>query len=437
MAPLIRVRPSEVPLRGTCRVPGDKSISHRALLLGALAEGTTHITHFLNGRDCQATLHVVRELGVTIDVHGESELTVHGVGLNGLREPANVLDCVNSGTTMRLLAGLLAAQPFFSVLTGTKQLRGRPMARVADPLRMFGASILGRSGGRLAPLAIQGGKLDAIQYDMPVASAQVKSALLLAGLYADGTTRIVEPGPTRDHTERMLAAMGAPVRVDGPRVSIERPSAPLRPLRIDVPGDPSSAAFLAVAAACCEGADISIRDVGTNPTRCGLIESLREMGAIIELENARHDGPEPVADLRIRHAPLRARSFGGDRIVTMIDEIPILAVAATQAQGTTVIRDARELRVKETDRIATTVEELRKMGAEVEPRDDGLTVTGPAELVGADVDSHGDHRLAMALAVAGLRARGETRVHGAEVTVDSFPGFEDVLSALGADVMVE
>jgi 3-phosphoshikimate 1-carboxyvinyltransferase len=433
MSSMIRVRRNKSALSGTCKVPGDKSISHRALLLGAIGGGVSRVRGFLNGRDCHATLQVVRDLGVRVDSASNGDLYVHGVGLGGLTEPRTVLDCVNSGTTMRLVSGLLAGQGFTSFLTGTEQLCGRPMARVANPLREMGATILSRHTGR-APLAIQGGNLSAIRFDMPVASAQVKSAILIAGLYAKGTTVVVEPGPTRDHTERMLSAMGATVETVGREVRVRPPEAPLAPFTILVPGDPSSAAFLVVAAACCPTSSVELQAVGTNPTRHGLIESLLEMGANIELKNPRTEGAEPVADLVVQGGMLHGASLGGDRIVTMIDEIPIFAVAASQAMGTTMITDAAELRVKETDRIATTVSELGKLGARIEGRDDGMVIHGPSKLVGTDVDSHGDHRLAMALTIAGLLADGETRVHGADVTGDSFPGFEDTLRALGAEV---
>ena len=437
MAQTIHVRGGTAPLLGTCRVPGDKSISHRGLLLGALGDGPSRLRGFLNGRDCHATLQVIRDLGVRVELASHDDVLIHGVGLRGLQEPARALDCVNSGTTMRLVAGLLAGQPFSSFLVGTEQLQGRPMARVVEPLRKMGAVIVGRDGGRRAPLGIRGGELKAIAFEMPVPSAQVKSAILLAGLFAEGTTVVVEPGPTRDHTERMLAAMGAPVQSSRAEVRVCTPSSPLRPFDITVPGDPSSAAFLLVAAVCRASSRIALEGIGTNPTRHGLVEALLSMGARIAIRNTGTEGAEPVADLCVEASPLAAAVHRGDRIVKMIDEIPVLAVAATQAKGTTVIADAAELRVKETDRIATTVGELTKMGARIEATPDGMVVHGPCALRGADVESHGDHRLAMALTVAGLLATGETRVHGAEVTSDSFPGFEDTLTRLGADLRLE
>ncbi len=433
MADILTVH-SGSPLRGQCRVPGDKSISHRAVILGAIAEGRSRIANFLPGMDCQATVRAMRALGVRIEAPSPTQLVIHGRGLHGLREPQDILDCGNSGTTIRLLAGLLAGQGFTCVLTGTDQIRRRPMGRVVEPLRTMGAHILGRQDGRYAPLAIGPAKLKAIEYDLPVASAQVKSCLLLAGLYASGLTVVREPGPARDHTERMLMAMGAPVTVLGPVISSERPRAPLKPLNIVVPGDISSAAFLLVAGTLVPESHIVLTNVGVNPTRTGIVDALTAMGADIRYRRRTDQGGEPVADLEVRHAELRGATFHGPTIVTMIDEIPVLAVAATQAQGRTVIRDAQELRVKETDRIATTAAELRKMGAEIQPTEDGLVVQGPTPLYGADVDSHGDHRLAMALAVAGLIAKGVTTVLNAHVTRDSFPGFETTLQALGARV---
>ena len=428
---------SGAALTGACSVPGDKSISHRAVMFGSIAEGDTHVRNFLNGGDCRATIEVMRGLGVQIDVITPTELIVHGRGLDGLQEPSNVLDCGNSGTTIRLLTGLLVGQQFTTFLNGTAQIRRRPMGRIVRPLRGMGADILGRQNGDYAPLGIRPARLRGMEYTMPVASAQVKSCLLLAGLYAHGLTLVIEPGPARDHTERMLAAMGAPVAVYGNKISSERPQSPLNALDITVPGDISSAAFLLVAGAITPDSHITIRGVGVNPTRTGIVEALAEMGAAITFANPREEGGEPVADLVVKSSTLRGTTFGGEQIVTMIDELPILAVAATQAEGRTLVRDAHELRVKETDRIATTVSELRKLGARIEPTPDGFIIDGPTPLIGAPVESHDDHRLAMAMAVAGLVAKGQTAVHGAEVTGDSFPGFEVTLQALGADLIVE
>ncbi len=425
------------PLTGACSVPGDKSISHRAVMFGSIAEGETHIRNFLDGGDCRSTVQVMRGLGVEIETTTATDLVVHGRGLDGLQEPADVLDCGNSGTTIRLLLGLLAGQKFASFLTGTAQIRRRPMGRVARPLRGMGADIMGRQNGEYAPLGIRPARLRGVEYDMPVASAQVKSCVLLAGLYSQGLTVVREPGPARDHTERMLAAMGAPVHVYGRKVTSERPDKPLSPLDITVPGDLSSAAFLLAAGAIVPGSHITIRDVGVNPTRIGIVDALQEMGAQIIYHNERLEGGEPVADLEVCAGELHGTTFGGETIVTMIDELPMLAVAATQAHGRTVVRDAGELRVKETDRIATTVSELRKMGAKIEPTSDGFIIDGPTPLVGAPVEGHGDHRLAMAMAVAGLAAQKQTVVYGSHVTADSFPGFEVTLQALGARLQVD
>jgi 3-phosphoshikimate 1-carboxyvinyltransferase len=420
-------------LRGHVGVPGDKSISHRALLLGGIAQGKSRVEGFLPAADCQATLRAVRALGVQVESLGPTTLLVHGRGAHGLQEPDGVLDCARSGTTLRLLAGLLAGQPFLSVLTGMPQLRRRPMGRVVEPLRWMGATVLGRDGGQRPPLAIQGGALRGLDYALPVASAQVKSALLLAGLYADGPTCLQVPGPARDHTERMLAAMGAAVKTGGWDVELH-PGAPLLAQDVTVPGDLSSAAFLLAAAALVPGSEISLEGVGVNPSRTGLLELLRTMGADLTVEEERLVGGEPVATLTVRASELRGVEVGGEIVVRMIDEFPALAVAATQALGVTVVRDAAELRVKETDRIATTVQELRRMGAEIEACSDGFVVQGPTRLCGVAVCSHGDHRLAMALVVAGLVARGETIVHDVGCINDSFPGFVNVLRRVRGQV---
>ncbi len=425
------------PLTGRCYVPGDKSISHRAVIFASIAEGMSKIHNFLDGADCRATIDVMRALGVQVEVDSPTELIVHGRGMDGLQEPANVLDCANSGTTIRLLTGLLAGQKFTSFLTGTAQIRRRPMGRIVQPLRGMGADIMGRQTGNYAPLGIRPARLNGLEYNLPVASAQVKSCILMAGMYANGLTVVREPGPARDHTERMLSAMGAPISTLGKTIHAERPTQALKPLDVNVPGDISSAAFLLVAGALVPNSRISIAEVGINPTRTGIVDVLTEMGAQITYHNRRDDSGEPVADIEVRWSELRGITVGGSQIVTMIDELPVLAVAATQAHGKTIVRNAGELRVKETDRIATTVSELRKLGADIEPTDDGFIVTGPTRLNGGPVDGLEDHRLAMALAVAGLIAKGTTTVYGAEVTADSFPGFDSTLQALGADVKRE
>jgi len=416
-------------LRGTARVPGDKSISHRALILGGLAAGESRVEGFLPSGDCTATIGCMRALGVATERHDETTLTVHGRGLHGLAAPGALLDCVRSGTTMRLLAGLLAGQEFAATLTGDAQLLRRPMRRVTEPLRRMGAHIEDRDGH--GPLRVTGSPLHGCVHELNVASAQVKSALLLAGLYADGPTVVRQCGPARDHTELMLAAMGAEVEVDGLEVTIHPPeSTSLIPFSLHVPGDFSSASYLLVAAALVPGSEVTIREVGVNPTRIGLLEVLGRMGAQIELLRTHDSGGEPVADLAVRATSLRSTTVSGDTVVRMIDEFPVLAVAATQAEGTTVVRDAAELRVKETDRIATVVGELTKMGAQIEPQADGFFVHGPTPLHGAAVDSHGDHRLGMALVVAALVAEGESTVEGTDCIADSFPGFWDVLQEL-------
>jgi 3-phosphoshikimate 1-carboxyvinyltransferase len=436
------VRPA-ARLRGRARVPGDKSISHRAALFGALAEGTSHIEGYLPSGDCLATLDCLRALGVEIEgilrsaqdapfaestlSPSKGALTVHGCGLHGLRAPGKPLHCVRSGTTMRLLAGILAGQSFDSLLTGEPQLLDRPMRRITDPLRQMGAEIEDNRGR--APLTIHGRTLHGTEHTLNVASAQVKSALLLAGLYADGPTIVHQCGPARDHTERMLAAMGVEIEVDGLDVTLRPPSA-LSPLALRVPGDLSSAAFVIVAALLVPGAEVMVEGVGINPTRTGLLDVLWAMGAQVAIEREGREGGEPAADLVAHHTSLRGTTVQGDVVVRMIDEFPILAVAATQASGETVVRDAAELRVKETDRIATVVAELRKLGARIDPYPDGFRVSGPTPLHGATVDSHGDHRLGMALAVAGLVAEGETVVQNAGCIADSFPGFAQVMEGL-------
>jgi 3-phosphoshikimate 1-carboxyvinyltransferase len=424
------VRPGG-PLRGRGRVPGDKSISHRALLLGALADGVSRISGFLPSGDCLATLACLRALGVPVEAHDATTLTVHGRGLRGLQAPGALLNCVRSGTTMRLLAGILVGQSFDCTLTGDPQLLRRPMRRITEPLRRMGAGIEAADGH--APLTIHGRRLHGYDHTLAVASAQVKSALLLAGLYADGPTTVRQPGPARDHTERMLAAMGAAIQVAGLNVTLD-PSAALSPLALHIPGDLSSAAFPLIAAALLPGSEVTIECVGVNPTRTGLLDVLRAMGAGVAVEGEREQGGEPVAGVTMRASDLAGVEVSGHTVVRMIDEFPVLAVAATQAHGTTVVRDAAELRVKETDRIATAVAELRVLGARVEPRPDGFIVEGPTVLRGGVVDSHGDHRLAMALAVAGLFAQGGVTIENAECVADSFPGFAGLMRSLGAKI---
>jgi 3-phosphoshikimate 1-carboxyvinyltransferase len=424
----LMIKPSR-GLRGEVTLPGDKSLSHRSVLFAALAEGDTVINGYLTGEDTLNTARAVQKMGIEVEGLGTDRLIVHGKGLDGLSEPAGVLDLGNSGTGMRLLAGLLAGQNFFSVLTGDQYLVKRPMGRIVEPLRAMGALIDGRSGGKLAPLAIRGAgkRTKAIDYASPVASAQVKSALLLAGLYADGETSVSEPSKSRDHTERMFRFFGVDVKEQGLRVTVRgRQTLRSRGL-IEIPSDISSAAFFMVAASIVPGSDLTIRNVGVNPTRTGVIDVLTEMGADIALLNPREQTGEPVADIRVKHKKLRAVRIAGALVPRAIDEIPVLSVAAAYAEGKTVIQDATELRVKETDRIATMATELRKLGVPVTETQDGMEIEGKEALSGAVCESHGDHRIAMAMAVAGLAAQGETIVRDCGWIDTSFPGFERLL----------
>jgi 3-phosphoshikimate 1-carboxyvinyltransferase len=426
-SPSLTTRPAG-PLRGTLTVPGDKSITHRAIILSALAEGDATISNYCPGEDCLNTMQAMQGLGISIAI-GEDRLTVSGKGLWGLQEPQEILDCGNSGTAIRLLAGVLAGQDFFSVLTGDASICKRPMGRVVGPLREMGAVIAGRRGGELAPLALTGARLRGLAYRSPIASAQVKSSVLLAGLFAEGTTSVTEPSPSRDHTERLFKFLGIPITQNGLTVSLSgRPSFTAR--NIVIAGDLSAAAFFLVAASLVPGSDIAIPGIGINPTRTGVLDVLRDMGAQIEALNLREEAGEPVADLRVRAAPLHGITIGAERIPQTIDELPILCVAAAGAQGKTVISGARELRVKETDRIATMALELRRMGVEVEEQPDGLSIHGGRPMTGAVCQSHGDHRVAMSMAVAGLVARGETRVEDTACIATSFPGFDKKLRGL-------
>ncbi len=416
-------------LRGIIRVPGDKSISHRAVMFGSLAQGVTEIDGFLAGEDCLSTLNCFQKLGVEIDRMGEDRLIVHGCGLRGLREPGDILDVRNSGTTMRLMLGILAGQPFYTVLTGDASLRKRPMGRVVDPLREMGAKIWGRNGGRLAPLSVYGGELRGIDYHTPVASAQVKSSILLAGLNAEGETRVTEPSRSRDHTERMLSYLGAKIDRQGTTVTITgSPSLQGKP--ISVPGDISSASYFLTAGAMLEGSELTIERVGINPTRAGILEVLREMSADLQIDNIEEISGEMVADITVKGSELHGVTIGGDIIPRLIDELPLLAVAGTRAEGEMIIKDASELRVKETDRIAAMVSELRKLSARVEEKPDGMIISGGGKLKGAIVNSYLDHRMAMSLAVAGLVAEGETIIEGAECIDVSFPGFMDMMRSV-------
>lgn len=409
-------------LLGEVSPPGDKSISHRAAILNSIAEGRATVENFSPGKDCLSSVACLKALGAEIEeYHSERRLVIAGVGRDGLREAEDILDAGNSGTTMRLLAGLLAAQPFLSVVTGDASLRSRPMGRIIEPLRRMGAQIWGRCGDTVAPLAIRGGHLKGIHYRLPVASAQVKSAILLAALYAEDSTTVEGPIRTRDHTERLLSAMGADIKVDDSSIVLAPGS--LHAVDLRIPGDISSAAYWLVAATIHPNAKIEIKNVGINPTRSGIIDVLQSMGARIEVSHRRNEGGEPVADLSVESSELSATAIGGAIIPRAIDELPIIAVAAAVANGTTVIRDASELRVKESDRIATIVKELSKLGADIEERPDGMVIHGGKRLHGAPCYSYNDHRLAMTLAVAGLVAEGETTIQGAEAVEVSYPGF--------------
>lgn len=417
------------PLRGDFSPPPDKSISHRAVILASLASGRSIIRNFLRAEDTLRTLNAFVKMGIRIEGPSEKDkVVIHGKGLTGLKEPEDIIDCGNSGTTMRLLSGVLAGQPFSATLTGDHSLRSRPMQRVIAPLTEMGAVITSERGG-YPPLKIMGGELKPINYISPVASAQVKSAILLAGLYCKGITSVKEPEKSRDHTERMLKAAGIDVNIKGLEVSIKGRATP-DPLEITIPADLSSAAFFIVAATIVPNSEILIRDTGVNPTRTGLIDILKMMGADIRLENLREVSGEPVADIYVRHSALRGIEVGGDMIPRTIDELPVLFIAASMAQGTTRITGARELRVKESDRIASMAEELRKMGVTVEELDDGLIIQGRQYLNGAILKSHGDHRVAMAMAVAGLVAQGETIVEDTECIATSFPEFAETITRL-------
>ncbi|MDM9652756.1 bifunctional prephenate dehydrogenase/3-phosphoshikimate 1-carboxyvinyltransferase [Pseudomonas wenzhouensis] len=422
-------------LAGRIRVPGDKSISHRSIMLGSLAEGTTEVEGFLEGEDALATLQAFRDMGVVIEGPHHGRVTIHGVGLHGLKAPAGPLYMGNSGTSMRLLSGLLAAQPFDTTLTGDASLSKRPMNRVAKPLREMGAVIETGPEGR-PPLTIKGGqRLTGMAYDMPMASAQVKSCLLLAGLYAAGSTSVTEPAPTRDHTERMLRGFGYPVSVEGSTASVEA-GHKLTATRIEVPADISSAAFFLVAASIAEGSELVLEHVGINPTRTGVIDILKLMGGDITLENQREVGGEPVADIRVRAAKLKGIDIPEDLVPLAIDEFPVLFVAAACAEGRTVLRGAEELRVKESDRIQVMADGLIALGVKAEPTPDGIIIEG-GSIGGGEVWAHGDHRIAMSFSVASLRATAPIRIHDCANVATSFPNFLALSAEVGINVAVE
>jgi len=412
-------------VKGEIAVPGDKSISHRSVMLGAIANGVTTVRGFLRGEDNMATMGAFRAMGVRIEDDGET-VTIHGQGLHGLKEPADILDCGNSGTSIRLLTGLLAGQSFFSVVTGDQYLRKRPMKRVVEPLARMGARIMGRDKGTLAPLAISGGSLNAIGYESPVSSAQVKSAIMLAGLYADGETSVREPTLSRDHSERMFRLFGASLEVFNNGVTV-RGGTELAGQEISVPGDISSAAFFMVAALITPGSELLIRNVGINPTRTGILDILRAMGGDIELLNEGEVSGEPVADILVRSSRLKGIPISGSVVPRAIDEFPAICVAAACAEGRTTVRDARELRVKETDRIAAMATNLRALGVTVEECDDGMDVVGVERLGGGAVQSFGDHRIAMSLSVAALVSNGGITISDVDCVATSFPAFFPLL----------
>ncbi len=420
------------PLIGTLTVPGDKSITHRAIILSALAQGTSVIRGYLPSEDCIRTLAAFQQMGISITSESDGPipiLRVTGKGLHGLSEPSHIIDCGNSGTTLRLLSGLLAGQPFFSVLTGDASLLRRPMRRVVDPLRQMGGVIFGRANGAFAPLAISGGEIAGIDYSLPIASAQVKSALLLAGLTVAGKTRIREPGPSRDHTERMLRYFGVPLKEEEGWITVEG-GIEFGGQEIDIPGDISSAAFFLVAGAILEGSQIHLRRVGVNPTRTGILEILRQMGACIEVTPLPECCGEPVADLCVRYRPLRGVRIEGEIIPRMIDEFPILCIAAAMAEGETHIRGAAELRVKESDRIQVMADALQSMGVSVDLFPDGLCIHGKGSLNGARCKTAGDHRIAMSLIIAGWAAKETVEIDDTACIATSFPDFFAKLNAL-------
>lgn len=422
------VRPG-MPLQGITSVPGDKSISHRAVLMGMLARGTTSVDGWLAAGDTEASLRAAQTLGVRIEREGPHKLTIYG---GELHPPSSTLDLVNAGTGIRLLAGIMTGQPFSSILDGSYQLRRRPMKRIIEPLTQMGAKIESEDGR--APLQIAPAKLKGIEYAMPMASAQVKSAILLAGLFAEGETTVIQPGPARDHTERMLRAMGAQVVVNADAITVT-PNPTLRPMTLKVPGDFSSAAFLLAAGALVPDSDLTITHVNLNETRTGLLDVLGEMGADITVTETGQEAGEPVGNIRVRHSALKGVEIGGDTVVRMIDEFPALMVMALCAEGETIVRDAQELRVKETDRIAVMSGELRKLGAEITETDDGFRIVGPQRLMGTVVDGHDDHRVAMSLTVAGLIADEQTVVTDSKCAGDSFPGFAGTIARLGGRLL--
>ena len=415
-------------LKGEVNIPGDKSISHRAVMFGSLAEGTTEVTNFLQGADCLSTISCFRKLGIEIE-NTSQRILIHGKGLHGLTEPSDTLDTGNSGTTTRLISGILAGQRFTTILNGDASIQTRPMKRIITPLSMMGADITSLKGNDCAPLRICGGQLHGITYKSPVASAQVKSCVLLAGLYADAPTSVTEPVLSRNHTELMLAGFGAHVASSGTTATIE-PEPDLNGMKIEVPGDISSAAYFLAAGLMIPNSEILIKNVGINPTRDGILRVAKEMGGDITILNEKTSGGEPTCDLLVRSSSLKGVTIGGEIIPTLIDEIPMIAVMACFAEGITTIKDAQELKVKESNRIDTVVTNLKAMGAHIEATDDGMIIEGGYPLHGAVIDSHLDHRIAMSFAIGALGADGETRIEGAECVKISYPEFYQTLEKL-------
>lgn len=410
-----------LPLKGELTIPGDKSISHRAVMLGAISQGSTSVTNFLRGADCLSTISCFRKMGIAIE-ENPTEILIHGKGLHGLSAPETVLDVGNSGTTMRLLSGILAGQDFSSSLTGDASIRKRPMKRVITPLSLMGASIESIPGNGCAPLAIQGMPLTGIHYQSPVSSAQVKSCVLLAGLYADSTTKVTEPFVSRNHSELMLRSFGAEIQIEGTTVSVQ-PDPLLTGQKVEVPGDISSAAYFIAAGLLIPGSEILIKNVGINPTRDGILRVCRAMGADIEILNEQEHCGELTADLLVRHSALKGTVIEGGMIPTLIDELPIIAVMAAFAEGTTIIRDAQELKVKESNRLDIIVHHLKEMGADVTPAPDGMIIRGGKPLTGAVLDSHMDHRIAMSFAIAAMAGNGETEILNSDCVSISYPDF--------------
>ena len=415
-------------LKGEVSIPGDKSISHRAVMFGSLAEGTTEVTNFLQGADCLSTISCFRKLGIEIE-NTSQQILIHGKGLHGLTEPSDTLDTGNSGTTTRLISGILAGQRFTTVLNGDASIQTRPMKRIMTPLSMMGADITSLKGNDCAPLRICGGQLHGVAYTSPVASAQVKSCILLAGLYADAPTSVTEPVLSRNHTELMLAGFGAHVTSSGTTATIE-PEPDLNGMKIEVPGDISSAAYFLAAGLMIPNSEIMIKNVGINPTRDGILRVAKEMGGDITILNEKTSGGEPTCDLLVRSSSLKSVTIGGEIIPTLIDEIPMIAVMACFAEGITTIKDAQELKVKESNRIDTVVTNLKAMGAHIEATDDGMIIEGGYPLHGAVIDSHLDHRIAMSFAVGALGADGETTIEGADCVKISYPEFYQTLEKL-------